>query len=663
MSRVAMTAMLGAAAVAVALALGSAQPLRAEEQGSSAPSPAASASDWPFATAGPDPRQRSDSGTQPNVSSPRETGALQTPGTPPLTPVVSPPPADPVIAAVRQKLAEPGLATKFDKDDVAALGAWYSERSGPALWIAADAFTAKAKAAMEEIRRADDWGLVASQFELPDLGAGPTTPDAHAEAEIKLGLAILKYARYARGGRVNPMSLSRILDQTPPVKDPKAVLAEIAATDAPEIYLRGLHPKHEQFERLRHALLKARGPAPKEEPVDPALQIKLPQGKSIKPGAEHADVALLRQRLKVPADGGKDTIYDPKLVDAVRAFQQEKGLDANGIVTGRTRAALNGEGEARKPNPGRDAQRLIINMERWRWMPENLGTAYVWDNVPEFVTRLVKNNKEIFKEKIIVGLPEWATPTFSADMQYVTFQPSWGVPDGIKQRELLPRLRSASGGFFFFGGGGGDVLRAYGLTAYRNGRAVDPDSVDWGSTDIRAYSFVQPPGGKNPLGFVKFRFPNKHDVYMHDTVQRELFAQSNRALSHGCMRVQNPRRLAELLLAEDKGWSSEKVGAAISSGADVALDKPVPVHVTYFTAVVDADGKVSTYGDIYGHDARLAAALTGRPMRFEPAVETSQAEGDDVITSGGGPRKGKKSGPAYRAPDSLAEAISGLLAN
>ena len=360
--------------------------------------------------------------------------------------------------------------SRVHKDDIAAIVTFYAERNGP-LWVDKDGFTAKAKAAMDEVRKAEDWGLSASAFNLPSLPDGEKTPEVLGEAEAKLSLELLKYARYARGGRVNPQSLSRILDQVPPVKDPKTVLNELALADVPDHYLQGLHPQHEQFERLRQALLKARGPVEKKEeaPIDEALKIKLPRGNLIKPGAENADVGLLRKRLKVPAEAGaSETLFDPKLVDAVKAFQKAKGLDATGTLNSATRRALNAEGEPKKvaATPQANVQRLLINMERWRWMPESLGSLYVWDNIPEFYARVVKDREVIFKEKIIVGLPEWATPVFSADMQYIVFNPSWGVPDGIKTRELLPRLRDA-GGFFFFGGGGGSVLRAYGLTAYR----------------------------------------------------------------------------------------------------------------------------------------------------------------------------------------------------
>jgi murein L,D-transpeptidase YcbB/YkuD len=579
-------------------------------------------------------------------------------------------PADPIVTAVRLKLIDAATVSKVNKDDIAAIVAFYAERSAP-VWVDNSGFTAKAKAAMGEVRKADDWGLSASAFNLPSLPEGQASPEALGEAEAKLSLELLKYARQARGGRVNPQSLSRILDQVPPVKDPKVVLNELALADVPDHYLQGLHPQHEQFERLRQALLKARGPVEKQEepPIDEALKVKLPRGNLIKPGAEHADVGLLRKRLKVPAEAGVgDTLFDPKLVDAVKTFQKAKGLDATGTLNSATRRALNAEGEPKKAaaTPQSNVQRLLINMERWRWMPDSLGSLYVWDNIPEFYGRVIKDREVIFKEKIIVGLPDWATPVFSAKMQYIIFNPSWGVPDGIKTRELLPRLREA-GGFFFFGGGGGSVLRAYGLTAYRGGQEIDPDSVNWSSVDIRSYSFVQPPGGKNPLGMVKFRFPNKHDVYMHDTVQRELFAQSYRALSHGCIRVENPRKLAAILLGADKGWSPEKVASAISGGGEHTLDKPIPVHITYFTAMVDEQGKVTSYADIYGHDSRLWAALTGQTLRLDPALET--ASGDDYGSPLGpapAPAPGKKKQSnysKYSGPATLQDAISGLLGN
>jgi murein L,D-transpeptidase YcbB/YkuD len=207
-------------------------------------------------------------------------------------------------------------------------------------------------------------------------------------------------------------------------------------------------------------------------------------------------------------------------------------------------------------------------------------------------------------------------------MKTIVFHPSWGVPDGIKRKELLPQLRNSSGGGLFglFTGAPSSqaVLDAHRLQAYYQGRPIDPNQVDWSSANIGAYDFRQPPGPTNVLGAVKFMFPNKHDVYMHDTPERRLFARSFRGLSHGCMRVGNPRRLAEVLLAEDKGWPAEKVASLFGGGSqEVELTSHIPVHVTYFTAMVDYQGKLRTFGDLYGLDARIGAALLGRKVRFE----------------------------------------------
>jgi murein L,D-transpeptidase YcbB/YkuD len=367
--------------------------------------------------------------------------------------------------------------------------------------------------------------------------------------------------------------------------------------------------------------------------------VKLPNGKRLKPGTESDEIVLLRQRLKIAAEtAGDERRFDDKLVDAVRDFQQANGLRASGNLDNRTRAALNSEGQPKRADPRRDTDRLIANMERWRWLPVDLGPFYVMNNIPEFTSEIWKGKELKLKQKMIAGQPSWPTPMLAASMQYVVFHPDWGMPDGIKMKELLPRLRSASNsgfGFFdqLFGGGasgGARVLEAYKLQASLNGRPVDANSVDWNNVDIRRYSFVQPPGADNPLGNVKFRFPNKHDVYMHDTPERGLFAQSFRALSHGCMRVEEPRKTAEVILAEDKGWSSDKVADLYSGSNTVTLDKPVPVYLVYFTARVDDNGRLVTYGDIYGNDGRVMSALRGHPVRYTaPEAIHPDIGGDD----------------------------------
>jgi murein L,D-transpeptidase YcbB/YkuD len=516
---------------------------------------------------------------------------------------------DPIVVQVRKRLsAAAPRASGGERGDYDALVAHYG-RAGQPIWTGKDGFTARAVAAIDEIRRADDWGLKASAFELPAATAQSTT-EALAEAEIDLALAVLKYARHARGGRVEPSSVSRMIDQKPVIYDAQSLLSAVAASPAVDAYLRDLHPKHPQFERLRQAMLAARNGGRNDAATRPAMLI--PEGPAIKPGQDHPQVALLRQRLAVPALGGKETLYDAALVAAVKAHQKKHGLAASGTINRATRAALNGT--ETHSSSAETVQRLIVNMERWRWMPEKLGAIYVWDSIPDQMTSVVQDGKVVLSEKIVVGKVSSPTPVFSADMQFIIFHPSWGVPPGMKANELWPQLRSTGG--WLFGTSASSVLRAHGLQVSHAGRPIDPDSVNWASADIRNFDFVQPPGPTNVLGIVKFRFPNKHDVYMHDTPERHLFGGATRAFSHGCMRVQNPVRLAEVLLAADKGWPPDKVAEYVRRGGEIRLDNPIPVHVTYFTAAVDDAGKVIYHGDIYGLDRRIASALEGRTVNL-----------------------------------------------
>lgn len=608
------------------------------------------------------------------------TDTAQQPKPAETTPVAAPPappPVSPVVLAARAKLSDKSFAGNSANDDVTAARDYYSARTEP-LWVHGGEFSRKAKEIISTLRGADDWGLDSSAFTIPALGNGSASEGA---ADAQLTLSALKYARYARGGRLDPVSLSNILDMKPPVKEPKVVMRELASASDPGAYLRGLNPKHVGFERLRQALLKARGGSTDvaDEPVDPALLVKLPtRGKTLKRGVKDDQVSLLRQRLKVPADNpSNDRVYDDQLADAVRAFQQANGLKANGVVTNRVRTALNSEGQPRKrrASPSENVDRIIVNMERWRWLPANLGKFYVMNNIPEFTSEIWKDDRLELKQRIVVGQPSWPTPLLSSKMQYVIFRPSWGMPDGIKAKELMPRLRQASGnsgfGFFdqLFGGGGGysgaDVIEAYKLQVYYNGQRVDPNSVNWRTADVRQYSFIQPPGPDNPLGMVKFRFPNRHDVYMHDTPEKSLFSANARALSHGCMRVQDPRRTAEVILGEDKGYSPEKVGELWNSGASVTLSKEVPVYLVYFTARVGDDGQMENFSDVYGIDSRVMSAIRGRPVRFiaQEAIDPTEASepGASAYDPGYGQRPNRRS--AKKNTNPIQDALSNIFLN
>jgi murein L,D-transpeptidase YcbB/YkuD len=463
-------------------------------------------------------------------------------------------PADPVVAAIRAKLSDQAVIKDANANDVAALITFYAARGGAPLWVTDMGFTARAQSALFEIEKAEDWGLSVSAFSLPPAGALPRSADEQAKAEIDLDLAILKYARHARGGRYNPLEVSKLYDLSPPVRDPGAVLAEISTSSTPDAYLRSLHPKHEQFQLLRQALLKARGTG---------------------------------------EEGAKPTASD------------------------------------------KDIKRLIINMERWRWMPEDLGQVYVWNNSPEFMLYVVKDGKRIYADKTLVGTSAYATPVFSADLKTVVFNPDWVAPPTVVTENLLPPLSEGSY----------SILKIHGLSVSLNGRPIDPTRVSWSRSNILGYTFSQRSGPENVLGKAKFLFPNPHTVYMHDTlpVRKKYFSKAQRMIGHECVRMEKPDKFASVLLAEDKGWGADKVKALwdSSSNSSVSIEHKIPVHMVYFTAVAGDDGKVATFGDVYGLDRKLAAVMFGSADGFsEPPPDTTVPEETTASTS---------SAPARRA--------------
>jgi murein L,D-transpeptidase YcbB/YkuD len=518
---------------------------------------------------------------------------------PPATQAAQTPPAKPQLGAlVRAKIDARGAqASEAELGDGAALNAFYLARADAPLWIADGALNDRAVLVLAEIKKADDWGLDAAAFTLPEVVA-LSSEESAADAELKLSLAALAYARHARGGRIlNPaVQLSSYVDRVPQLLDPKVVLDQLATSTTPDATLRGFHPQHPQFEKLRQRYLTLLRATEAEEIVI------IPKGPVISPGQRHEHIALLRQRLKVPApaatgDAPTDTLFDDALADAVRAFQTKKGLSPDGVVGNGTRAALNA---IDVPSP----DKVRANMEMWRWIPQDLGATHVWVNLPAFTYQFVRDGKVVHEERVITGLVDKQTPTFTAEMDMVTAHPRWNVPDSIKVKELYPSL--ARGGTYF---------EKQGLRMTRNGRPVDPYSIDWGSADIRSYDVQQPPGPSNVLGLFKFTFHNKHIVYMHDTPTKPLFERPSRPFSHGCVRVRNPERLAELVLEADKGWTADQVAALVSGPPvenPIPLEKKLPVHLVYFTEVIADNGDVMRYPDVYGHEQRVILALEGR---------------------------------------------------
>jgi L,D-transpeptidase YcbB len=446
--------------------------------------------------------------------------------------------AEQVIQSVRQSLGKPG------KDERGALASHYASVTEP-LWVGTNGLTPRAKALVAELKRADDWGLRAADFEVPTAAAkADAKPADLADVEVKLSLAALKYARHARGGRVDPNAISDNLDRKAQLIPTRDVIAGLAAAPAADAYLRKMHPQHPQFELLRKTYVAMR------------------DGKTPVAAAPVAEPDLKK-------DGKKKTV------------------------------------EAPSAPPKGSVKKLLANMEMWRWMPTDLGSTHVFVNVPEFQFRLVRDGAIVHTERVITGKIITQTPIFSDTMQTVVFKPRWNVPDSIKVKELLPALFKSK-----------DALAKQDLKLELNGQPVDPRAVNWSTTDIRAFHVYQPSGNANALGVVKFLFPNKHAVYLHDTPTKNLFNNVSRAYSHGCIRIRNPVRFAEVLMEQDKKWTPTQVKAALAPEAPddshVGLTKKFPVHISYLTAVAADDGQVTYYKDIYEYEGNINLGIEGK---------------------------------------------------
>jgi len=518
-------------------------------------------------------------------------------------------PANPVIRQALQELRTASSRTgEQEQKERDALEAYYSRPRTAPLWIDGNGFSSSARQVLAELANAGAYGLDPSNFAISTIADGGPTPDQLAEAELALTRAVLKYARHAKGGRAQVGKLGSQLTDPIVLPEPASILDGLEKAPDRAEYLRQLHPQHREFEALRQKLAELR-----KSSGDPE-QARLPDGPILRKGVAHPSVVILRKRLGLGPDSQAGTgpvPFDQALEDAVKTFQRENGLFADGIVGPGTRLALNTDGAEQ------DIQRILVNMERWRWLPEDLGGEagqYVWANIPEFRVRVIRDGQTVLSERAIVGKIGKQTPVFSDRIEWIEIHPTWYVPNSIKVEDILPSLRRNTS----------RIMQRYHLRmdCGRNGR--DPAKVDWNRVDIRTCSFSQPPGEKSVLGDFKFKFPNKHAVYMHDTLLTRLFDGKVRTFSHGCVRIENPRRMAETLLAHDKSLGSARIGEILAGPKQLhkaELNRPVPVHLTYFTAGFDENGAFVTQPDYYGHDRRLADVLTGKGHLL-PAAQT-----------------------------------------
>jgi murein L,D-transpeptidase YcbB/YkuD len=500
-------------------------------------------------------------------------------------PPVAPQLADPVRSRLAFELA---IAAADPKDKTAAdLRGFYAAREFAPAWVDGTRPTDRARVGLARLARAAEDGLDPARYAVvAPAGADRTAAAATLELSISRGFAL--YAREAAAGRTRPATVWALATLKPEAPEAAAVLAELAQSADIAATLDAYNPPHEGYRRLKRALavLAAEKTGVEPEPV--------PTGPVLKLGMRDPRVEVIRRRLAVAAATEDQTLYDADVRSAVMAFQGQQGLTVDGILGALTVRVLNG---GRKQN--RTAI-VLANMERWRWMPRDLGREHVFVDVPGYELAIVRDGLPRFRTRVVVGAPTTPTPLFSDEIEFIVVNPFWNVPVSIASKEMLPSIQANPDGYF--------SRRNYEVVV--DGRVVPPSSVSWNESTIRRVRIRQRPGDGNALGNLKFMFPNEHAVYLHDTPSKALFDKTVRAFSHGCVRVENPLAFADALLDGHSKWNGERLRKMIGGReARVDLSEPMPVHLAYFTAVATGDGTLVLRGDPYGLDARTMRAL------------------------------------------------------
>ncbi len=498
---------------------------------------------------------------------------------------------------------------------------FYRDRKFQLGWFKNHQPVAQAASLQAAISKAADEGLNPKDYQVKDISKmlaelvkvvddSARRNTLERQADMALTGTYLKWANDYYRGIANPRDKK---DTSWLVKPNKIKLDKALTTFLGERKSRYNYyefaPLHPEYDQLKQALATYRA---QERAGGWSL---LPANTVLKPGQYSPAVAALRKRLLGTANGATASapaataavklnpttnvaafIYDPTLAAAVKQFQQDAGLKADGIVRGETIRQLN-------VPIGTRIDQLILNMERWRWLPKKFEPNYLLVNIPEYTLHVVEENKEAFNMSVIVGKVLHETPVFSDKMEYVVLAPYWNVPFSIIDNELRDKLAANPS---YLDRLDMEVVKGSGSKA----TVVDPSGVDWANVTQGTFKYTlrRRPGPKNDLGDVKFIFPNSNDIYLHDTPHDELFAQSSRSFSHGCVRLSEPIKLAEYLLRDRSEWNKQTILDSIATHHEkyITLKNKLPVYLVYFTAWADASGRPHFRDDIYGLDKKLA---------------------------------------------------------
>ncbi len=508
-------------------------------------------------------------------------------------------PAADVGDALRQAIADKSRIERLipRADDRAAIVAHYEKNSFVSLWFVGGAQNERALAATAHLQTVDADGLDPADYALPQGGNGP---QSLADAELRFTATLLTYARHAMDGRVHWSRVAKDIDYKAAF-DAANVLRQIATAADLSRTLAGFNPPHAGYRALKAKYQELRdAPASEDEAriaSGPALRITRDrQGRTVMPNDPR--VPVLRERLGLKPES--NSTYNVALANAVGQFQRARGMRATGALDAATLAALN------PPSRAQQIETVRANLERWRWVPRDFGRLHVALNIPDYHLRVMNNGQQVWMTRVVVGKPNQPTPLISDTMRYITVNPIWHPPQSIIYQELMPAFESGDRGIF-----------------ERQGLRVERRE----NGEIRVF---QPPGDRNALGRLRFNFPNKFLVYMHDTPEKHYFAHPRRAYSHGCMRVQDPLKYAEVLLSlgAPRGNFTQENIRRMYGDQERQLDfqTPIQVHLTYQTAFVDEAGKLQFREDIYGIDKALLEQLEGDNRKVADLVYERPAD-------------------------------------
>ena len=526
-------------------------------------------------------------------------------------------PPDPTQQELRDRLSRPGVPAIVSVSDSILspmqLHSFYEANSMQPAWSAEKNLLPVADSLVSAIRESGRDGLDPTIYHLRSLdslrselrrrytGREPIAPSLRTDLDLLLtDSAILLACHLAEGAIAkNSLRVRWTADSSSVRYD--SLLNAALQTQTVKQALQSMLPQHPIYVGLRQMLVSLEATSKK------GGWGSVPAGPALAAGASGKRVFALRNRLWASGDlaartGWQSDGFDSTLVDGVRAFQKRYGLEPSGIADSATIATLN-------VPVGKRIEQIKVNLERWRWMPHWLGRKHILVNIPDFRLTVVEDGDEVMKMKVVLGLPNWQTPVFSAEMTHVMFNVHWIAPDDILSKELINYMKADS-----------NYLRSNEMTLWRKSGdtlvKVDPHTIQWAEMNENNIDFFlrQEGGPQNIMGQVKFLIPNPHNVYLHDTPYREDFPKNIRMFSHGCIRLEKPFDLAEYVLRQFPDWERERIDTVVARKTEqtLTLKHSIPVHIVYCTAWREEDGSAHFRQDFYGLDQRLGAVLLTR---------------------------------------------------